>query len=159
MLRRYGEEPAAGRIAAAICAARARSPIATTTALAELVAAVVRSRKPGRHPATQVFQAIRIFINRELEELAAGLEQAVAALRPGGRIVVISFHSLEDRIVKRFFRDRARVSPEFARLPEVPPAARPPLRLPAGAVPAGDAEVAANPRARSAVLRVAERLA
>lgn len=159
VLRDLGEEPAARRIARAICDRRARRPLATTTDLVEAVVAGTGRPRPGRHPATLVFQALRIFINRELEELEAGLAAAVDALRAGGRLCVVSFHSLEDRIAKRFLRDRSRVSPELARLPVVPDSARPVLRLVGNAVHAGDAEVARNPRARSAVLRVAERLA
>jgi 16S rRNA (cytosine1402-N4)-methyltransferase len=156
VLRRYGEEPKAARIAREICA---RRPLATTTDLAAAVVAVAGRPRQGRHPATRVFQAVRIFINRELEELEAGLEQALAALGTGGRLCVVSFHSLEDRIVKRFMRARARVSPALARVPVVPESARPTLRLIGGAVHAGDDEIARNPRSRSAVLRIAEKLA
>jgi 16S rRNA (cytosine1402-N4)-methyltransferase len=159
VLRRLGEEPAAGRIARAICARRARQPLATTTDLAEVVAQAAGSPRAGKHPATRAFQAIRIFVNRELEELEAGLAQGLDALRTGGRLCVISFHSLEDRLAKRFLRDQARVSLDLARLPVVPESARPSLRLIGGAIHAGAAEVARNPRARSAVLRVAEKLA
>ncbi len=158
VLRRYGEEPAARRVARAICAARARQPLSRTLELAEVVSTVVRG-EPGRHPATRTFQAIRIFINKELEELRPALEQALSALAPGGRLCVVSFHSLEDRIVKRFMRDHSRVDPRLADLPVVPAAAQPRLSLPTAAIRAGAAERAANPRSRSAVLRVAERLA
>ncbi len=159
VLRRLGEEPAAGRIARAICARRARHPLVTTSDLAETVIAAAGHPRGGKHPATRVFQAVRIFINRELEELEAGLVQALDALRAGGRLCVISFHSLEDRIAKRYLRDRARVSPELSRLPVVPDSARPRLRLIGGASHAGADEIARNPRSRSAVLRVAEKLA
>lgn len=159
VLRRYGEEPAAARIARAIVARRAVEPILTTTTLADLVATTIPRKRAGRHPATRVFQAIRIYINRELEQLEAALAQARDALRAGGRLCVISFHSLEDRIAKRFLRDNSRVSPELARLPLVPESARPRLRLLGGAVHPTAAEVARNPRSRSAVLRVAEKLA
>lgn len=159
VLQRFGEEPAARRIARAICARRAEQPLTTTTELAGLIAATARFERGGKHPATRAFQAIRIFINRELDELQAALAQALRALVPGGRLCVISFHSLEDRMVKRFLRDHARVSPELSRLPEVPPQARPQLCLHGRAIHAGPAEVARNPRARSAVLRVAEKLA
>ena len=159
VLRRLGEEPAAARIARAICAQRATRPLATTRDLVDVVSAVAGRARPGKHPATKTFQAIRIFINRELEEIEAALPQAFDSLRAGGRLCVVSFHSLEDRIVKRFMRDRSRVSPELARLPRIPDSARPSLRLIGGAVHAGDAEIARNPRARSAVLRVAEKLA
>ncbi|CAG0940735.1 Ribosomal RNA small subunit methyltransferase H [Gammaproteobacteria bacterium] len=158
VLRRLGEEPAAGRIARAICERRLQQPLRTTSDLAALVLSVMPRRGP-RHPATRVFQAIRIYINRELEELEAGLAQALDLLRTGGRLCVISFHSLEDRIAKRFLRDHSRVSPALASLPVVPASARPRLQLVGGAIHAGDAELAANPRARSAVLRVAEKLA
>ncbi len=152
VLRDYGEERYARRIARAIVRAR---PLRTTRELAEVVAAAVPRREPGRHPATRTFQAIRIHVNRELEALRAGLEQAVEALAPGGRIAVISFHSLEDRIVKRFLRARARPAPPAPGLPAPPPT----LRLLGRPRRPGEAEVAANPRARSAVLRAAERLA
>jgi 16S rRNA (cytosine1402-N4)-methyltransferase len=160
VLRRYGEEPAAARIARAIVARRRQEPLRTTSDLAGIIVHACGRPRPGaRHPATKAFQAIRVFINRELEELEAGLVQALEALRAGGRLCVISFHSLEDRIAKRFLRDRSRVSPELARLPVVPASARATLRLVGTPVHAGDAEVARNPRARSAVLRVAEKLA
>lgn len=159
VLRRYGEETNAGRIARAIGAQRAQQPLRTTRELAEVIVRACGRPRPGKHPATQTFQAIRVFINRELEELEAGLEQAVAALRAGGRLCVISFHSLEDRIAKRFLRDRSRVSPELSRLPFVPESARPSLRLVGAAVHASALEVERNPRSRSAVLRVAEKLA
>ncbi len=154
-----GEERFARRIARAIVAARATAPIQTTRRLAELVAAAVPTREPGKHPATRTFQAIRIHVNRELEEAQAALPQAVGLLAPGGRLCVISFHSLEDRLVKRFMRREAQGDPVYAGLPDVPAHARPRLRLVGGAVMPGAAEVASNPRARSAVLRVAERLA
>ncbi|TAK37409.1 MAG: 16S rRNA (cytosine(1402)-N(4))-methyltransferase, partial [Betaproteobacteria bacterium] len=147
----------AKQIAAAIVAARAREPIVRTQQLADLVAAAVRTREAGQDPATRTFQALRILVNRELEEVSLMLPQAVARLAPGGRLAVLSFHSLEDRIVKRFMR--ALAQPTLPRdLPirasEMPQAA---LRIPARPVRAGAAERAANPRARSAVLRVAER--
>lgn len=159
VLRRLGEEPGAGRIARAIVAERQRKPLATTGELAALIVQTCGRPRHGRHPATKTFQAIRIFINRELEEIEAGLQQALDALRAGGRLCVISFHSLEDRIAKRFLRDRSRVAPELARLPVVPESARPSLRLVGAAVHPGAAEVERNPRSRSAVLRVAEKLA
>lgn len=158
VLWRLGEERHARRIARAIVARRAGRPLATTRELAELVAAVVGRGEPGRHPATRSFQALRIRVNDELAELARGLEAAVARLKPGGRLAVIAFHSLEDRIVKQHIRRRARPAPGARRLP---PQAAPPatLREIGGAVRPGADEVAGNPRARSAVLRVAERLA
>lgn len=159
VISRYGEERHARRIARAIVAARADAPVATTGRLAEIVAAAVPGREPGRHPATRTFQAIRIHVNDELGEIERALPQAVEALAPAGRLVVISFHSLEDRIVKRFLRAASREDPAWAGLPQVPPGARPRLALAGKAVFADEAEVAQNPRARSAVLRVAERTA
>ena len=159
VIKNYGEERFAGPIAKAIVAARARGGIRTTGELAGVVAAAVRTREPGQDPATRTFQALRIHLNQELEELSLALPQARDALAPGGRLVVISFHSLEDRIVKHFLRDEARPQlPE--RLPvkatEMP---QPRLRLVGKPVRPAAAEVNANPRARSAVMRVAERLA
>ena len=122
-------------------------------------AGVVPDRGNRIHPATKTFQALRIFVNEELDALRDALGQAVDRLAGGGRLCVISFHSLEDRIVKRFMRDASRVDPALADLPEVPVSARPVLGLVGRAVRPGPAEVAENPRARSAVLRVAEKLA
>jgi 16S rRNA (cytosine1402-N4)-methyltransferase len=154
----YGEERFAKQIARAIVAARARGPIRDTRQLAEIVARAVPTREPGQDPATRTFQAIRIFINQELEELSLVLPQCVELLAPGGRLVVISFHSLEDRIVKRFIQREAhpdRLPPKFpVRAHELPK----PRLLPVGrAVRPSAAEIRANPRARSAVMRVAER--
>ncbi len=159
VIHRLGEERFGRRIARAIVAARAVEPIETTGRLAAIVAAAVPTREPGKHPATRTFQAIRIHVNGELEALEAALPQAVRLLAPGGRLCVVSFHSLEDRIVKRFIRREQDGDPVYAGLPEIPPHARPRLKRVGGAVSAGEAEVARNPRARSAVLRVAERLA
>ena len=159
VLFKLGEEKFSRRIARAIVAARAATPIVTTRQLADIVAGAVPTREPGKHPATRTFQAIRIHVNHELEEAEAALPQAVNLLAPGGRLCVISFHSLEDRLVKRFMRREAQGDPIYAELPNVPPHARPRLRLIGGAVMPGDAEIARNPRARSAVLRVAERVA
>jgi 16S rRNA (cytosine1402-N4)-methyltransferase len=158
VLRDYGEERHARRIARRIVSARAEAPIATTGRLAAVVSAAVPGHRERKHPATRSFQAIRIFINRELEVLSGALEQAVSLLARGGRLCVISFHSLEDRIVKRFLRAQSRPDPVYAGLPDMPDHARPMLRLLGRAVHAGEAELARNPRARSAVLRVAERL-
>jgi 16S rRNA (cytosine1402-N4)-methyltransferase len=155
VIRDYGEERFAGPIAKAIVARRTQSgPIAGTAELADIVAGAVKTREPGQNPATRTFQALRIFINAELEELQQALEASLAVLAPGGRLVVISFHSLEDRIVKQFI---ARHSKEvFDR--RAPFAAPTPMRLKAlDRVKPSAAEVAANPRARSAVMRVAER--
>ncbi len=158
VIRRYGEERFARQIAHAIAAARKVSPIRTTGELAQIVAGAVWKREPGQHPATRTFQAIRIFLNRELEELEAVLPVCVQRLKPGGRLAVISFHSLEDRIVKRFMRDEER-GPELPRGLPVRAADIAPGRLKriGRAVHAGEAETKLNPRARSAVLRVAER--
>ncbi len=160
VIRDYGEERFAKSIARALVAARAAAPIDTTARFAQIVAGAVRTREPGQHPATRSFQAVRIYLNRELEELMSVLPQAVDRLSPGGRLAVISFHSLEDRIVKRFLRAEA----AGERLPDKLPlreAERTPgrLHLLGRAVRASAEEVAANPRARSAVLRVAERRA
>jgi 16S rRNA (cytosine1402-N4)-methyltransferase len=159
VIRDYGEERFAFQIAKAIVARRAIEPISSTRQLAGIVAGAVKTREKGKDPATRTFQAIRIFINQELEDLEAGLSQAYACLAPGGRMAVISFHSLEDRIVKRFFASKANVPQPDRRLPiravDLP---QPEMRLVAKLKPS-DAEVAANPRARSAVMRVAQRLA
>ena len=159
VLFKLGEEKFSRRIARAIVAARTETPITTTRQLAAIVAAAVPTREPGKHPATRTFQAIRIHINGELDAAAAALPQAVNLLAPGGRLCVISFHSLEDRLVKRFMRREAQGDPVYAELPVVPPHARPRLRLIGGATVPGTVEVERNVRARSAVLRVAERLA
>jgi 16S rRNA (cytosine1402-N4)-methyltransferase len=159
VLRELGEERFARRIARAIVAARAVEPIERTGQLAAIVAAAVPTREPGKHPATRSFQAIRMHVNRELEQLEQALPQAVRLLAPGGRLCVISFHSLEDRMVKRFIRREEQGDPVYAGLPDVPAHARPRLRRVGGAIHPGDPEIAANPRARSAVLRVAERVA
>ena len=159
VIKNYGEERFANAVAKAIVAARSGGAIATTRQLAEIVASAVRTREQGQHPATRSFQAIRIHLNQELEELSLALPQAVAALKPGGRLVVISFHSLEVRIVKRFLRDESRPPQLPARLPlraaELPP---PRLRLVGKPIMPTAAEIDANPRARSAVMRVAERI-
>ncbi|MFN0315557.1 MAG: 16S rRNA (cytosine(1402)-N(4))-methyltransferase RsmH [Burkholderiales bacterium] len=160
VIKEYGEERFAGKIARAIVAARARGPILSTRELAQIVASAVPSREPGQDPATRTFQALRIFINQELEELSRGLAQAMAHLRIGGRMVVISFHSLEDRIVKRFFQQESKPRGVPERLPlrasELP---QPRLRTLSRAIRPSKEEVARNPRSRSAVMRVAERLA
>lgn len=158
VLREFGEERHAKRIARAIVAARAEQPILTTGQLRAIVARANPSREPGKDPATRAFQAIRIHINRELEALEQSLPPLVDTLAPRGRLAVISFHSLEDRIVKRFIRREAR-GDEFPRgLPVTDAMRNPRLRAVGKAIHPGAAEVAANPRARSAVLRVAERL-
>ncbi|HSB48098.1 MAG TPA: 16S rRNA (cytosine(1402)-N(4))-methyltransferase RsmH [Burkholderiales bacterium] len=160
VIRTYGEERFAKPIAAAIVAARARGPVGTTRQLATLVAKAVPAREPSQDPATRTFQALRIHLNQELEELSLALPQCLELLAPGGRLVVISFHSLEDRIVKRFMRDHARADRLPPRLPlrarELPP---PPLKLIGRLQRPSAAEIAANPRARSAVMRIAEKRA
>jgi 16S rRNA (cytosine1402-N4)-methyltransferase len=159
VIRDYGEERFAKQIATAIVAARARGAVATTRELAGIVAAAVRTREPGQDPATRTFQALRIHVNQELEELTRVLPQCVAALAPLGRLAVISFHSLEDRIVKRFMREQAAPPHMPARLPlRAAEFAAPKLRLVGKLQRPGPAEVAANPRARSAVMRIAERM-
>ncbi|MBN8281765.1 16S rRNA (cytosine(1402)-N(4))-methyltransferase RsmH [Zoogloea sp.] len=159
VLREYGEERFAYEIAKAVVAARAGGHVATTGQLAAIVEKTVRTREPGQHPATRTFQALRICVNQELEELSLVLPQVVAALAVGGRLVVISFHSLEDRIVKRFMRDESRPPQLPARLPvraaDLP---KPRLGLVGKPVRPSDAEVVANARSRSAVMRVAERM-
>ncbi len=158
VIRDYGEERFAKQIARALVAARKEQPILTTRQLGEVVAQAVRTREPGKNPATRTFQAIRIYLNRELEELADILPQCVDHLTMGGRLAVISFHSLEDRIVKRFMRDMAQGDKFPHGLPiraaEIPQGR---LKVIGKAVMPSEQEVAANPRARSAVLRVAER--
>jgi 16S rRNA (cytosine1402-N4)-methyltransferase len=163
VLWRYGEERMSRKIARATIARREAQPLVRTAQLADLIASVVPRGKPGAdrsriHPATRSFQAIRIFINRELADLEAGLEAAHARLKPGGRLAVISFHSLEDRIVKQFIAQHAKAPPGDRRMP-VERAFTPTLRAIGGAGKADDRELADNPRARSAVLRIAEKLA
>ena len=155
----FGEERHSRSVARAIAAARKEAPIATTRALSELVARVVRA-KPGEiHPATRTFQALRIFVNQELDELHLALGAAEQVLKPGGRLVVVSFHSLEDRIVKNFLNERAKASGGSRHQPEL--AQRQPsfVGLTKRPVVAADDEVSANPRARSAKLRAAGRTA
>jgi 16S rRNA (cytosine1402-N4)-methyltransferase len=155
VIRDYGEERFAVPVAKALVARReGGSPVRTTGELAAVVARAVKTREPGQDPATRTFQALRILVNAELEELEQGLKAALQCLRPGGRLAVISFHSLEDRIVKTFIARESRDEVD-RRAPFAP--ARP-VRLRALArLRASEAEVAANPRARSAILRVAER--
>ncbi len=156
----FGEERMSRRIARAIVAHRAEQPLTRTAQLAELIASVIGYGKPGKqaiHPATRSFQAIRIHVNRELADLEAGLAAAHTALKPGGRLAVISFHSLEDRIVKRFIAAHAKAPPGNRRMP-VAQAFTASLKMIGDAQKAGSAETAGNPRARSAVLRVAEKV-
>jgi 16S rRNA (cytosine1402-N4)-methyltransferase len=159
IFRDYGEERFAPRIARAIVADRAAQPFLRTLQLAEMIARVAPTRERHKHPATRVFQALRIHVNAELDELAAGLDAALERLAPAGRLAVISFHSLEDRIVKHFMRRHALADPMYAGLPSIPPHARPKLRLVGKCVQPGANEAGRNARARSARLRVAERLA
>lgn len=158
VIKNYGEERFSRQIARAIVAQREQSPITTTGQLARLVAQVVRTRERGQDPATRTFQAIRIFINRELEEITVVLPQVMECLVAGGRMAVISFHSLEDRIVKKFMQQHSKPAP-LPRWAVVKEAEReqPPLRLIGKAQKPAPVEIEVNPRARSAVLRVAER--
>ncbi len=154
----YGEERLSRRIARTLVARRAEQPITRTAQLADIIASAVPRGASRIHPATRSFQAIRIYINRELADLEVGLDAAYARMKVGGRLVVISFHSLEDRIVKRFIAARAKAPPGNRRMP-VPQPFTPTLLEVGPAQRADDVELAANPRARSAVLRIAERLA
>jgi 16S rRNA (cytosine1402-N4)-methyltransferase len=158
VIKTYGEERFAKQVAAAIVEARSREPFERTRQLAEVVGRAVRTREPGQHPATRTFQALRIHVNRELEELEVTLPRAAALLEAGGRLAVISFHSLEDRIVKRFMREQSTADKLPRGVPvrakDIPPA---PLKIVGKAVKASEEEVKRNPRARSAVLRVAEK--
>ena len=158
VLKDYGEERFAKRIARAICTARATQAIDTTAQLAALCERAVPFREPGKHPATRAFQALRIQVNGELDELRTLLDGVCDLLAAGGRLVVISFHSLEDRIVKRFIRDESRGAALPKGLPVRDDQLRRRLKPLDGAVRASEAEVRANPRSRSAVLRAAERL-
>ena len=158
VIRNYGEERFAFQIAKAIVASRAVEPISSTRQLAGIVANAVKTREKGKDPATRTFQAIRIFINKELEDLEQGLNAAYAMLAPGARLVVISFHSLEDRMVKQFMASKVKLEQPDRRLPiravDLP---QPLMKLISKQKPS-DAEIDANPRSRSAVMRVAERL-
>jgi 16S rRNA (cytosine1402-N4)-methyltransferase len=159
VIRDYGEERFAHAIAKALVAARRECCISSTGQLAALVEKAVRTREPGQHPATRSFQALRIFINRELEELSLVLPQCLERLKPGGRLAVISFHSLEDRIVKRYLREQSQPPHMPKGLPiraaDLPP---PKMKLVGKAIRPGVAEVKLNPRSRSAVMRVAEKI-
>ncbi len=157
VISEYGEERFARRIAAAIVTQRRTAPLHTTTELAALVSAAVPTREPGKHPATRTFQAIRIAVNGELEQIDAALNQVIKVLKPGGRLCVISFHSLEDQRVKRFMQKHSVDDPMYAGLPEIPVDRRAQLARVGKAIHPGAAELARNPRARSAILRVAEK--
>ncbi len=157
VFREFGEERHARRIARSIVLARQKQRLETTGQLARLIEETTGRREQNKHPATRCFQAIRIYINDEMAQLARGLEEAIKLLRPGGRLVVISFHSLEDRLVKRTFREAARPGRVRRNLPQHPD--HEPVLAPVGrAIKASETELSVNPRARSAVMRVAEKL-
>lgn len=158
VLKEYGEERFAKRIARAIINVRDESPIHTTRQLASIIAAANPKHEKGKDPATRSFQAIRIFINQELTDIKACLSQVVDVLKPGGRLVVISFHSLEDRMIKRFIREQVKGDDFPLDLPVTHAQLNPKMKMIGKAVRAGKAELSVNPRARSAVMRVAERL-
>lgn len=158
IFREYGEERFAPRIARAIVKDREIRRFETTLQLADMIARVAHGKERHKHPATRVFQALRIHVNRELAELEAALDLALARLAPQGRLAVISFHSLEDRMVKHFMRRHSLADPMYAGLPDMPAHARPTLRLVGKSIEADADETSRNPRARSARLRVAERL-
>ena len=157
VLRRLGEERYARRIARAIVNARNETPLTTTGELSSLVDACVPTREPGKHPATRTFQALRLFINQELAELDAVLPQALDMLEPGGRLVIISFHSLEDRRVKRFFQDAAKCDPFPPDLPIRAKEISPVILRPSRPQRPSEGEILDNPRARSAILRWAQK--
>jgi 16S rRNA (cytosine1402-N4)-methyltransferase len=159
IFREYGEERLAPRIARAIVKDRESQPFERTLQLAEMITRVVgHSREQHKHPATRVFQALRIHVNRELAELEVALDAALGRLAPGGRLAAISFHSLEDRMIKQFMRRHSLADPMYAGLPDMPVHARPKLKLVGKSVQPDANESFGNPRARSARLRVAERL-
>ena len=158
VISEYGEERFARRIATALVQAREQQAITTTGQLAKLVSDAVPTREPGKHPATRTFQAIRIAVNAELEQIDQALVQALAVLKPGGRLCVISFHSLEDQRVKRFMQTNSQDDPMFAGLPQVPPERRAQLKRIGKAIHCSEAEIRRNPRARSAILRIAAKL-
>jgi len=158
VIAKLGEERFARRIAADIVAARSRQPITRTLELAEIVARAVRTREPGKNPATRTFQALRMHINDELGQIRRALEASLELLSVGGRLAVISFHSLEDRLVKQFIQAHSTVNPVFAGFPVIPESAQPRLARVGSKIRAGEAELAANPRARSSVLRVARKV-
>jgi 16S rRNA (cytosine1402-N4)-methyltransferase len=158
VISEYGEERFAKRIAAALIHAREQQAITTTAQLAKLISDAVPTREPGKHPATRTFQAIRIAVNAELEQIDQALLQAMAVLKPGGRLCVISFHSLEDQRVKRFMQTQSQDDPMFAGLPQIPAERRAKLKRIGKAIHSSEAEIKRNPRARSAILRIAERL-
>ncbi len=158
VLSQFGEERSAGRYAKAILAARAHQPIRRTGELAKIIADAAPKGPRRKHPATRTFQAIRIQVNDELGQVRSALAACIEVLRTGGRLCVISFHSLEDRIVKRFMRQASREAEAWRGMPTMPQSARPPLQVIGKAITATDAEIAANVRSRSARLRIAERI-
>lgn len=160
VLKVYGEERFARRIATAVLEKRAQAPLETTRELVDLIDQAIPVKDPHKHPATRSFQAIRIHINAELDEIEKVLVDSIDMLSVGGRLVVISFHSLEDRIVKRFMRDHSRPLPVHRDLPVTSDQmSKPPLRILGKAIKPGREEILSNPRARSAVMRVAEKVA
>jgi 16S rRNA (cytosine1402-N4)-methyltransferase len=158
IIREFGEERFAKRIARAIVDARVQSPITRTAQLAQIISAAVPTREPGKHPATRTFQALRIQINDEFGEIQRALEGSLKVLNPGGRVCAISFHSLEDGIVKRFFQKNSQEDPVYAGLPNIPDHAKAKLRRLGGAVHPSEAEISRNVRARSAVMRSAQKV-
>ncbi len=158
VLTNNADEKFAGPIARAIVAARSQQAIERTEQLADVVSAAVPKRDRRKHPATKTFQAIRIQINDELKQLESGLAASIRLLRSGGRLCVISFHSIEDRIVKRFMRNASKETEQYRGMPNIPATAKPPYKLVGRAISATNEEIAANIRARSAHLRIAERL-
>jgi len=158
VLWRYGEERHSRRIARAILSRREEKPLERTLDLAALISSAVPRPHGRKHPATRSFQAIRIYLNREMQSLEAGLNAALELLAPGGRLCVISFHSLEDRMVKRFIRSHSRPDPVYAGLPNIPEHAKPRMAVIGKAVTASEQEQDENPRSRSATLRVGEKL-
>lgn len=159
IISEYGEERFARRIASAIVNYRRERPITSTVQLAELIEQAVPTREPGKHPATRTFQAIRMAVNAELEQIQQALSQVIDMLAPGGRLCVISFHSLEDQLVKQFMQLHSQDDPMYAGLPSIPADKRAKLKRVGRAIHPSDVEVHRNPRARSAILRVAERVA
>ena len=155
---KYGEESYSRRIAKAIIEQRSIKPLSSTLELADLIYQLKKHsiKKEKKHPATKTFQAIRIHINDELEELRSLLDFSLERLKPGGRIVIISFHSLEDRIVKRFFRDNSRIDPNLSKLPNIEDTSK--LKVILKKIKPSDEEIKINPRARSAILRAAEKI-
>ncbi len=158
VLWRYGEERHSRRIARAILSRREGKPLERTLDLAALISSAVPRPHGRKHPATRSFQAIRIYLNREMQSLEAGLNASLELLAPGGRLCVISFHSLEDRMVKRFIRSHSRPDPVYAGLPNIPEHAKPRMAVIGKAVTASEQEQDENPRSRSATLRVGEKL-